>query len=650
MYNLHERTSSRSIWCRGCRTPSVPERFTLTNSFDLLHFLPTPSFLPALETQDRGKTVLQGRYQSLFRQCLVDFPERDALLCEQNGLPDALLLRNAKIPGKKTVRNGERKRPVLNYRVRVAVLGRPNQFSPVDHDLVTAGCDETGQFHLISRPDQLTGAVVNIRGYARSEKSGYKAPGDYRIGRFDVRTHRGDGSGENTAVGQVLPVQHGPPSRRAPDPCDTVIGHGFEIELPEGILCLSQCDRSRMPGIKTYRYGTAGRAPIHYEKIGSHIERGRMLGIHNEPDRGIHGGKNSTYSRRKEYFLPSVPIPGTSNNVFAQEELMEPSAIGIDLGGTNLKGIIISQKGEWRHLTRIPTEAEKGGAHVMSNILSLIDQLIRKEGSSGHILGVGVGTPGFVGQDGTVDGAENLPGWKGTRLYIPIMERYGFKAIGANDATVAALAEARYGAGRGVRNMVLLTLGTGIGGGIVIDHKLYTGTFGMAGELGHIIVQTGGIQCNCGLRGCVERYASATGIVYLAKKFSDEVPAGKDTPFSALVKENPGAITSKAVYDFVNKGDMVALKVHETICEMLGRLIGIVCNFLSPDRIVLGGGVMNAGKIILDTVARYAAGNCWPMIWEKCDMVIAELSEDAGVLGAGAMVFDAFGGGLNVAI
>ena len=147
---------------------------------------------------------------------------------------------------------------------------------------------------------------------------------------------------------------------------------------------------------------------------------------------------------------------------------MEYSAIGIDLGGTNLKGTIISKSGEGRHLTRIPTEAEKGGAQVMHNILQLIEQLIEKEGSTDSILGVGIGTPGFVSEDGTVDGAENLPGWKGTRLYDPIMEKFNLKAVGANDATVAALAEARFGAGRGVRNMVLLTLGTGIGGGIVM--------------------------------------------------------------------------------------------------------------------------------------------------------------------------------------
>ena len=322
---------------------------------------------------------------------------------------------------------------------------------------------------------------------------------------------------------------------------------------------------------------------------------------------------------------------------------MQNSAIGIDLGGTNLKGIIIDRNGSGRHLTRIPTEAEKGGAHVMENILTLIGELIKKEGTTDTIMGVGIGTPGFVSEEGIVDGAENLPGWKGTRLYEPVRMRYGLSVIGANDATVAALAEARFGAGRGVRNMVLLTLGTGIGGGIIINHKLFTGTFGMAAELGHIIVETNGLQCNCGLRGCVERYSSATGHVTLAKQFAAATPEGSDTPFSLFAKSTPEKLSSKSIYDFVENGDPVALQVHETASEMLGRLVGIICNTLSPDLVILGGGVIKSGKIITDAVARYAAKNCWPMIWEKCRLEVAELSEDAGVLGAGAMVFDAFG-------
>lgn len=322
---------------------------------------------------------------------------------------------------------------------------------------------------------------------------------------------------------------------------------------------------------------------------------------------------------------------------------MEKLAIGIDLGGTNLKGIILNEKGEGRHLTRIPTEADKGGAHVLKNIIHLIGELVSKEGSDKNIIGVGIGTPGFVDEEGVVSGAENLPGWKGTRLYDGIAEKFNFKVTAANDVTVATMAEAKYGAGRGVRNLVCYALGTGIGGGIVIDHHLYKGTHGMAGELGHIVVETNGIQCNCGLKGCVERYASATGIVNLALKLCSEAEKSNPTPFVVEVNKDPSKVTSKMVYDFVKQNDPVANQVNEIACDMLARAIGITLNTLSPDRVILGGGVMMAGQVIIDTVSKYVPQYCWPMIWEKCDLVIAKLGEDSGVLGAGAMVFDEFG-------
>jgi glucokinase len=319
---------------------------------------------------------------------------------------------------------------------------------------------------------------------------------------------------------------------------------------------------------------------------------------------------------------------------------MKECAIGIDLGGTNLKGLIIERDGSARHLTKMLTEAERGGARVLENILTMIDTLVRKEGSNGHIIGIGIGTPGFVSEDGVVWGAENLPGWAGTQLYEPIAGRFSLPAVAANDVTVMALAEALFGAGRGVRNLVCYALGTGIGGGIVIDHKLYKGTSGMAGELGHVSVETNGILCNCGQRGCVERYASATGIVFLAKELAAACPDADISPFVKEVRANPDGVTSRMVYGYAAEGDPVACAVNERVCDMLARAIGITLNTLSPDRVVLGGGVLQAGQIIIDTVKKYLPEYCWPMIRERCDIVAAALGEEAGVMGAGAMVFD----------
>ena len=324
---------------------------------------------------------------------------------------------------------------------------------------------------------------------------------------------------------------------------------------------------------------------------------------------------------------------------------MRKTAIGIDLGGTTIKGAVMDAEGVCGEVARVPTEAHMGGRHVLDNILSLIGSLIEGSGMpASSFAGVGLGTPGFVDSDGTIlDGGTNLPGWKGMQIYAPVTERFGLKVSAANDVTAVALAELIFGAGRGVKNMVCFALGTGLGGGIVADGRLYKGSHGMAGELGHIVVETGGIPCPCGQKGCVERYASATGIVNLAVEYAGQTPEGERTPFTKIVLKNPAEVTSKLVYEHVVKADALALRVHHKACEALGRAVGIMINALSPDRVVLGGGVMMAGDIILDTVRSYAARHCWPAIFEWCEIVSAQMGEDAGVMGAGALALEEFG-------
>ena len=327
---------------------------------------------------------------------------------------------------------------------------------------------------------------------------------------------------------------------------------------------------------------------------------------------------------------------------------MNKVAIGIDLGGTNTKGLIMNRQGQGRHITRIPTKADQGGNQILRNILDLIEILINKEGSKKDIIGIGIGSPGFIDNSGKIlGGAENLPGWKGIQLCKPIQEQFQLPVIATNDVTLAAFAESKYGAGRNIRNMVCFTLGTGIGGGIVIDRKLYKGSNGMAGELGHLVVKTDGIPCNCGQRGCVEQYASASAMVKMARMISAELKKKKETPFTIFVNENPFKVTSKILYDYVKAGDPVAVQVHESACHMLARAIGLTVNALAPDRVILGGGVMKAGPIILDTTARYVPQYCWPDIWAKCGLVIAELGEDAGMLGAATMIFEEKGNDEN---
>ena len=324
---------------------------------------------------------------------------------------------------------------------------------------------------------------------------------------------------------------------------------------------------------------------------------------------------------------------------------MGKTAIGIDLGGTTIKGAVMDADGVCGGVVRVSTEAHMGGQHVLDNILNLVGRLIEGSGApASSFTGVGIGTPGFVDSDGTIlDGGTNLPGWKGMQIYAPITERFGLGVAAANDVTAVALAELMFGAGRGVKNMVCFALGTGLGGGIVADGRLYKGSHGMAGELGHIVVETDGIPCPCGQKGCVERYASATGIVNLAVEFATQMPEAEQTPFAKVVLQNPAEVTSKLVYGHVAKADALALRVHHKACGALGRAVGIMINALSPDRVVLGGGVMMAGNVILDTVRSYAARHCWPAIFERCEIVSAQMGEDAGVMGAGALAFEEFG-------
>jgi glucokinase len=325
--------------------------------------------------------------------------------------------------------------------------------------------------------------------------------------------------------------------------------------------------------------------------------------------------------------------------------MAKKTAIGIDLGGTTIKGAVMDEDGDCSHVVRVPTEGHLGGERILANIIALIGDLISKSGRPApDFAGIGIGTPGFVGGDGTMlDGGANLPGWKGMQIYAPIRERFGLGVSAVNDVTAVALAELKFGAGRGVNNIVCFALGTGVGGGIVTNGRLYKGTYGMAGEVGHIVVETNGLPCPCGQNGCVERYASATGIVNLALEYAKEAEGSDATEFSELARRNPAGITSKLVYEYVAKADAVALRVHHTACDMLGRAVGITINTLSPDRVVLGGGVMMAGDVILEAVKTYAARCCWQAIFERCQIVPAQMSEDPGVMGAGALAFEEYG-------
>jgi glucokinase len=320
-------------------------------------------------------------------------------------------------------------------------------------------------------------------------------------------------------------------------------------------------------------------------------------------------------------------------------------AIGIDVGGTSVKAVILSENGRASHLTALPTRPHSGPNTVLDIVLALIGGLIKKQGAVKNILGVGIGTPGTIDSSGTViGGAHNIPGWLGTRVFKPIVKQFGLEAFACNDAAAMTLAEWRYGAAKGFSNVVCLALGTGIGGGMIIGSKLYEGASGLAGEFGHVSVDYNGVPCKCGQRGCAERYASATGIVQTAHAVCAGLGVNNRTPFSKLVEGKLLPLTSKTVFDYVKKGDPVALSVLEQVCDKLARTLGVIINTLSPERIVLGGGVMNAGSIIIDTTWEKLPRYCLADSRKNCRLVSAGLGERAGVIGAAQLVFEKMSG------
>ncbi len=318
-------------------------------------------------------------------------------------------------------------------------------------------------------------------------------------------------------------------------------------------------------------------------------------------------------------------------------------AIGIDLGGTHIVFSVINPIGKQITTMTLPTQAHKGGKHVLRNILTGIEQLIRKTPiPKKQIIGIGLGTPGAVDRQGTlIGGAQNLPGWEGTNIYRPVQNKFNLRIVASNDATIAALGEARFGAGKGKTNVVMITLGTGIGGGIVINNKVYRGTHDMAGEVGHMTIIMHGRRCSCGKKGCFETYASATGIVRTAQDFIAAYPKYNSSLLLNKLKSGE-SLSSRLIYFCAAEGDSLSLRITEQTAEYLGIGIGNLLNILSPDIFIIGGGVTNAGDFLLKPARRYIKANTWNMIFNRTKVVFAKLGDQAGVVGAATLAFDTF--------
>ena len=308
---------------------------------------------------------------------------------------------------------------------------------------------------------------------------------------------------------------------------------------------------------------------------------------------------------------------------------------GIDLGGTTVKIAYFDENGTMLDKWEIPTVTANGGSQILPDIAASVrDYLTRHHIPDSDVLGLGIGVPGPVNAKGIVNKCVNL-GWGVFNIAETLSGLTGFPVKAGNDANVAALGEFWKGGGQGCSNMVFVTLGTGVGGGIVVEGNLLHGAHGSGAEIGHLVINRDEtVPCNCGKCGCVEQYCSATGIVRLAKLHL----AKTDAPSTLRTLEN---LTCKDVFDAGKAGDPEALAILDQVYRYMGEFLANVCSVVNPEVVVLGGGVSKAGSMLIDGVVPYfkkyvfhAAANV--------DFTLASLGNDAGAYGAFKLALDAF--------
>ena len=301
--------------------------------------------------------------------------------------------------------------------------------------------------------------------------------------------------------------------------------------------------------------------------------------------------------------------------------------VGIDVGGTGVKAGVVDESGRIIAKATIKTAVEKGADAVMEDMAEVAGQAVEKAGlAMEEIEAIGIGIPGVLDPaTGIVPFCTNL-GWH----QVPVIERMheltGRPIYVDNDATVAALAESVAGVSAGVKNSVFLTLGTGVGGGIVIDGKVYSGTHGVASELGHHITHMGGELCTCGNRGCWERYASATALIRMGKE------AAAAHPESALARFTD--LTAKDVVDSAKAGDETALALFDQYTEELALGMVNIINFLDPEIIAIGGGVSAAGEFLLEPIRQKLKKYVFYKDLPYSEIKLATMGNDAGIVGA----------------
>lgn len=313
-------------------------------------------------------------------------------------------------------------------------------------------------------------------------------------------------------------------------------------------------------------------------------------------------------------------------------------AVGIDIGGTNTKFGIVDRKGNILEQGRMRTDSHENAEDFIAELYVNLSKLISAHGGNEKFKGIGVGAPNGNYYTGTIEYAPNLK-WKGIIPMAQLIEKkFDLPTKLTNDANAAAMGEMMYGVAKGIKHFITITLGTGVGSGIVIDGKIVVGHDGFAGELGHVIVKPGGrLHKGTGMHGSLESYASATGVRETAIEFLTNEP---DTP-SLLRNYSIDDLTSETVYNCAVQGDVIANKIFAFTGEVLGEALANFVMFSSPEAIVLFGGLTKAGDLILKPTVRAMEANLLPIFQNKVKVIFSDLKEaDAAILGASALVWE----------
>lgn len=317
---------------------------------------------------------------------------------------------------------------------------------------------------------------------------------------------------------------------------------------------------------------------------------------------------------------------------------MKDYILGIDLGGTNIEGGLVDRKGSVRFKTTKPTEGRKGAKTVLNNILSAAKTVIEKAKTNKcRVIAIGLGTPGAVDQATgyVLGGAENIKGWKDIPLIPALRKEFGLPAFASNDVTLYTLGEAMFGAGKGVKEIICLAIGTGIGGGIIIGGKIYRGAKDGAGEIGHVTIKLDGKKCKCGSFGCLERYASATAIANMGKQSCKN----GGNLILKLAGGSKDKITAKTVFDAAKKGDSAAKDIVEKTGRYLGAGIANFINLLNPEMVIIGGGAAESGKMLLRVINKSVKTYGLKINTKDVKIVLGKLKTNAGIIGAAALAW-----------